>query len=48
MWAPEAFEISQNRFDESVVAIYELTEDEGRQPLETLAKLHPPPRPDAS
>jgi hypothetical protein len=44
MWAPEAFEISQNRIDACVIAIYELTDDECRKPLDLLGKMHPAPR----
>jgi hypothetical protein len=44
VWAPEAFHISQSRIDASVVAIHELTDEERRLPLTTLAKMHPPAR----
>jgi hypothetical protein len=42
--SPEAFHISQSRIDASVVAIHELTDEERRLPLRTIAKMHPPAR----
>jgi hypothetical protein len=43
IWSPDAFEISQKRIDASVVAIFELPDNEATLPLQTLAKLRPPP-----